>query len=247
MAEQVEIVAVEAERLSNLLDLVDEARDRPQRRIVRLVAVGRAELVVEVVLDARGGQVVCEPLEVLMGRTGTAVEQQQLDARIPADTLRPDAEVAPGCRDRDHPHAVSVVDRHVRTLPRQSPHVPWTRPGQRHAPSPASSGAGSGVLEVRVSRATARAARASRANRTNAANPTSAMTTSDQRIPNATTRMPPTFGAITMARFWIVWSTELNVTPCSVGMWRMSWSNSASCAAAPATPITNPAAATAGN
>ena len=56
MTEQEEVVGVEAERLAHLLDLVDEPVDLPQRRLVRLVAVRRSELVVVVVLDAGGGR-----------------------------------------------------------------------------------------------------------------------------------------------------------------------------------------------
>ena len=47
---------VEPERLAHLLDLVDEAGDRPTARVVGLVAVGGAELVVVVVLDAGAGE-----------------------------------------------------------------------------------------------------------------------------------------------------------------------------------------------
>ena len=69
LSEQVEVVLVEAERLPHLLDLVDEARQLQQSSgIVRLVAVGRAELVVVVVLDAGAGEVAVERLEVLVGR-----------------------------------------------------------------------------------------------------------------------------------------------------------------------------------
>jgi hypothetical protein len=52
---------------------------------------------------------------------------------------------------------------------------------------------------------------------------------------------------MTKAKFARVWSTELNVTPSSGGIRRIIWSNSASCAPAPATPETKPMGATAGN
>ena len=53
LPEQHEVAAVEVERLADLLDLVDEPGEVPQRRVVGLVAAERAELVVVVVLDAR--------------------------------------------------------------------------------------------------------------------------------------------------------------------------------------------------
>ena len=76
------MLAVQAERLAHLLDLVDEAVELPQRRVVGLVAVVRAELVVVVVLDTRGRQVAVERLEVLVGGARPAVQQQHLDARL---------------------------------------------------------------------------------------------------------------------------------------------------------------------
>jgi hypothetical protein len=50
-----EVVRVEPEREAHLLDLADEPVDRPQRRVVGLVAVVGAELVVVVVLDPGRG------------------------------------------------------------------------------------------------------------------------------------------------------------------------------------------------
>ena len=94
VAEQVEVVAVQAERPAHLLDLVDEARDRPQVRCVRLVAPGRAELVVVVVLDPGGGEVGVEGGEVLVRRTRSAVQEQDLDPRVVADAPGPDPELA---------------------------------------------------------------------------------------------------------------------------------------------------------
>ena len=47
------LLAVQAQRPADLLDLVDEAGQIPQRPVVGLVAAERPELVVVVVLDAR--------------------------------------------------------------------------------------------------------------------------------------------------------------------------------------------------
>ena len=71
-----EVVPVQPERPADLLDLVDEPVELPQRRLVRLVAVARAELVVVVVLDPGRGEVAVAGLEVLVGRARPAVEQQ---------------------------------------------------------------------------------------------------------------------------------------------------------------------------
>ena len=68
VTEQVEVVLVEPERDPDLLDLVDEARDRPQRRIRGLVGVRRAELVVVDELDTLAGERGLERFEVLVGR-----------------------------------------------------------------------------------------------------------------------------------------------------------------------------------
>ena len=79
--------------------------DLPQRRVVRLVAVRRAELVVVVVLDARGREKAVEGLEVLVRRPGPPCRSSSLSRRVVADALGPDAEVALRRGDRDHPHA----------------------------------------------------------------------------------------------------------------------------------------------
>ena len=76
LAEEDEVVPVQPEREADLLDLVDEAVQVPQGRIVRLVAVRRAELVVVVVLDAGAGQVAVARLEVLVRRARPAVQEQ---------------------------------------------------------------------------------------------------------------------------------------------------------------------------
>jgi len=46
MAVQEEFPSIEPERLPDLIDFVDEARNSPEIRLVRLIAVIRAELVV---------------------------------------------------------------------------------------------------------------------------------------------------------------------------------------------------------
>ena len=94
VAEQVEVAAVEAERLADLLHFLDEARHLPQRFLRRLIAVIRPELVVVAVLDALGRQVAVERLEVLVRERRAAVQNEHLDARVVADALGLDAERA---------------------------------------------------------------------------------------------------------------------------------------------------------
>src|SRR5215204_6037294 len=113
MAEQEEVVPIEAEGTADLLDLVDEPRDGPEVSIIRLVAVLRPELVVQVVLDAGAREVVGEPFEVLVCRAWAAVEEQELRSRVIADSLRPDPELALRGRDRDHPDAVRAAHSSV--------------------------------------------------------------------------------------------------------------------------------------
>ena len=84
-----EVVPVQPERLADLLHLVDEAVQLPQRRLVRLVAVTGAELVVVVVLDPRAGQVAVARLQVLVRRPGPAVQEQHPQPRVVADPLHP--------------------------------------------------------------------------------------------------------------------------------------------------------------
>jgi hypothetical protein len=62
VSQHIEILAVEPQGHAHLLHLVHEAWNFPQRRLVRLVAVERAELVVVVVLDAGGREVAVEGL-----------------------------------------------------------------------------------------------------------------------------------------------------------------------------------------
>ena len=105
--EQEEVLPVQPQRLADLLHLVDEARQLPQVRLVRLVAAEGAELVVVVVLDPRRRQIAVEGLEVLVGRARPAVQQQQPHRRGVADALGPDPEGALRRLDRDHPHAAA--------------------------------------------------------------------------------------------------------------------------------------------
>src|SRR5262249_4298535 len=62
----------------------------------------RAELIVVEELDAGGGEVVLEALEVLVGRAGAAVQEQQLDPRVGAEPLGPHLEIAFRRVDRNH-------------------------------------------------------------------------------------------------------------------------------------------------
>ncbi len=103
--------AVQPQRLPHLLDFVDEAVEVPQVGVVGLVAVGRAELVVVVVLDARRRQVAVGRLEILVGRRRAAVEEEELRGRVVADALGPDPELTLGRGDGDqlHPAAEQVV------------------------------------------------------------------------------------------------------------------------------------------
>jgi hypothetical protein len=116
--------SIETQRGPYLLDLVDIPVQVPQGLVVGAVAVPGAELVVVVELDARIRQPAVEDLEVLMEGSWTAVQQEDLETRVVADPLGPDA-VRTGRRaDRDHPGAVAEDARlvssrcPVRTLPR---------------------------------------------------------------------------------------------------------------------------------
>src|ERR1700737_1953093 len=86
MSEEVKVGLVKTERLPHLLLLPDEARNRPQRRIVGLVAVRGAKLVIVVVLDPGGRQVGIAGLEVLVGCCRTTVQEEQPGGRIVADS-----------------------------------------------------------------------------------------------------------------------------------------------------------------
>src|ERR1700722_14419111 len=105
MAEQEEVVRTEAQRSTNLIDLVDEPPEIPERRILRLVAVGRSQLVVVVVLDPGGREEAVHGLEVLVRAARTAVQQEQLAVRVVANSLRPDRKGPRRRLDRHHPRA----------------------------------------------------------------------------------------------------------------------------------------------
>ena len=74
MAQQEEIRTVEPQRDPHLFDLVHEARNCPQVRDIRLIAVMGPELIVEVVLDAGARQVSITRLEVLVSAARPAVQ-----------------------------------------------------------------------------------------------------------------------------------------------------------------------------
>src|SRR5262249_58738654 len=101
VSEQVEVAPVQPERLANLLHFIDEAGQLPEARLVRLVAVGRSELIVVVVLDSGARQVAVERLEILMGGRRAAVQQQYLDPGIVSYSLGPDVERTLGSLDGD--------------------------------------------------------------------------------------------------------------------------------------------------
>src|SRR5262244_496864 len=125
LAEQEEVVPSQAESLADLLHFLDEAGGLEQRRIIGLIAVGRAKLVVIVVLDSCRRQVAVERFVVLVRRAGTTVQREQLDAGVVSDALGPDVELAFGSRDLDlaHPTAQGIVtpsDVEVRVLRRRA-------------------------------------------------------------------------------------------------------------------------------
>ena len=111
MAEKKEIVGVETQRLTDLLDLIHEAIHLPEGVVVRLVAVEGAQLIVVVVLDSRRGQITVGRLEVLVGRSRAAMEEEQPDPGIVTDPLCPYLELARrgGDRDQTHTAALNVV------------------------------------------------------------------------------------------------------------------------------------------
>jgi hypothetical protein len=104
---QDEAVPVQAQRAPDLLHLVDESVQIPQRRIVGLIAEARAKLVVVVVLHASAGQVAVAGLQVLVRRSWPAVQQQEPQARIVAHPLDPHPVPAGGRVDRDQPRAAA--------------------------------------------------------------------------------------------------------------------------------------------
>ena len=103
-----EVEVLEPQRRAHLLDLLPESVDRPEARVVRLVGVGRAELVVVIELDPLLRQEILETLEVLVRRAGPAVEGQHLDPAR-AHLLGPDLVFA--AVDRDEPDS-SGLDFH---------------------------------------------------------------------------------------------------------------------------------------
>src|SRR5580704_7012301 len=107
MAEEKEVLCVQTEGDTDLLDLVDKAIELPELGIVRLVAVCRAQLVVVVVLDARRRQVAVAGFEVLMGARRTAMEEQQLRSRVVPEALGPDVKLPLGSGDRNPPRAAA--------------------------------------------------------------------------------------------------------------------------------------------
>ena len=121
MADQIQVVGAELERLANLFQFIHEATGFPQRILMRLVAVGRAQLVVHVVLDAGARKVAVEGGEDLVVAAGAAVQQQYLDRGVIAGAPGPDAKFSLRRVDLDHllaagedivaPAVVEIVER----------------------------------------------------------------------------------------------------------------------------------------
>src|SRR5262249_55677019 len=70
-------------------DFFHEARQLPQLRCVRLIAVVGAKLIVVVILDAGGGKVAVERFPVLVRQAWPAMKEEHLDRRVVADALGP--------------------------------------------------------------------------------------------------------------------------------------------------------------
>jgi len=85
MAEEVEVVRPETERLADGLDFFDEARQIPEIRLVGLVAVEGPELIVVVVLDLRGREEAVESLDDIKdlgAGAGPAVSTTPIEPKI---------------------------------------------------------------------------------------------------------------------------------------------------------------------
>ena len=74
----------------------------PQVRLVGLIAIGRTELIVVVVLDFGGGKVAVERFEILVGSAWPAMEQKYLDLRVVSHPLGPNAKGPLRSAYRDH-------------------------------------------------------------------------------------------------------------------------------------------------
>ncbi len=85
-AEQVQVV--QAERLPDHHQLLDEPFDRPQRAVVGTIRAAAAELVVED--DPAPVGEVGEPLQVVVREAGAAVQAQQRRSATATDALVPD-------------------------------------------------------------------------------------------------------------------------------------------------------------
>jgi len=120
VAQQVEVVLVEAQGEAHLLHLFHEACGGPQVLVLGLVRVARAQLVVVDELDALGGQEALEGLKGLVGAAGAAVQQQHLDAGVVAEALGPDLEGTLGGLDGDELHAALLELRGDRKVGAQA-------------------------------------------------------------------------------------------------------------------------------
>jgi hypothetical protein len=123
-----EVLPAQAKGPANLLHFVHEAIQLPQGRVVRLVAESGAELVVVVVLNPRGRKVTVARLQVLVGGSGAAVQQQHLHIRVVTHPLGPYGEPAAGSVDGN---AANPAAQPVRT-----PRVIEIAIDRAHAPPP---------------------------------------------------------------------------------------------------------------
>jgi hypothetical protein len=96
LAEQVEVAGVEAERLAHLLDLVDEAGDIEERRVVGLVAVrtSRADRSSSTRCPRRGRRSCRTASKYSWVKPGPPWSSRHLDARVVAHPLGSDGERA---------------------------------------------------------------------------------------------------------------------------------------------------------
>ena len=104
MPQQVEITAIQSERLPYLLHLIHKALDRPQRRVPRLVAVRTLQLVVVVILDLLPRKVAIEGLEVGMVGPRPSVQEQDFLAWVIPYALRPHLKLPRRRGNGDHAH-----------------------------------------------------------------------------------------------------------------------------------------------
>jgi hypothetical protein len=120
LAVEDEVVGTQPQRGPHLLDLVDEAGNLPQRRLVGLVGVVGPQLVVEDDAVTRRDERLLEVEQVLVGGPRTAVEHQHGQPAGVPRRAGPDLEVSGRGGHRDPAYAVLVGSgAHAPTLPRR--------------------------------------------------------------------------------------------------------------------------------